>query len=62
MADDPGHILNKVGNKVTTVAWGRTIRGRVSAVHDDGTCTIEWDGGGVSIGATVVNGIVPRRH
>jgi hypothetical protein len=54
--------LVKTGDKVSTVAWGRTIKGRVSATHNDGTCTIEWYGGGVSLNATVVNGIVPRRH
>ena len=50
----------KVGYRVKTCRWYRWWTGKVSAVNDDGTVTIEWDGGGVSLRATVVNGIVPR--
>lgn len=53
--------MNKVGDPVTTISWGRQIRGRISAIHEDGTCTIEWEEGGVSLNAAVINGIKPRR-
>jgi hypothetical protein len=48
-------------NRVKTFRWDRWWRGTVTATHADDTVTIEWDGGGVSLNATVVNGIVPRR-
>jgi hypothetical protein len=52
----------QVNDRVKTFSWRKWLRGRVSAVHDDDTCTIEWIGGGVSTNATVVNGIVPRQR
>jgi hypothetical protein len=55
-------VTNRVGDNVKTFRWWRWWKGKISAVHDDGTVSIEWDGGGVSVNATVVNGIVPRRY
>jgi hypothetical protein len=54
--------MTVLGSAVKTFSWGVWRKGKISAVNDDGTCTVEWDGGGVSLGATVVNGIMPRKY
>jgi len=52
----------KINDPVKTWSWGRWLKGQVSHVNGDGTVTVEWHGGGVSLGATPnKHGIIPRR-
>jgi hypothetical protein len=59
-------VQHKVGNPVSTISWGRRIKGRISKVNTEEnppTYNIQWIPCGVSLGVMVNrHNIVPRRY